>query len=172
MSRFKTSFLTLTFVALLEGFLSQCCFASCANSDSPSATGCAVLGTDWLFFGWDPALFFCLLAVGMVTCDAWGCGRVVVHQYAPNDPREISLMRPELQPCLRAYLRRPRQRSSGRFCRLSSEAIPPCFWSPCPFSPHYLSTFHTGFFKSTSLHTTRRNPARAFESFDKSFSIK
>lgn len=63
---FKTSFLTLTLVAFLDGF-SQCCFASCANSESPSATGAAALGGGWLFCDCDVALFFCLLAVGIAT---------------------------------------------------------------------------------------------------------
>lgn len=61
MSRFKTSFLTLTLAVFLEGF-SQCCLASCANSDSPSAVAEAV----WLVRDWEAALFFCLLAVGIV----------------------------------------------------------------------------------------------------------
>lgn len=82
-SRFKTSFFTLTLAVFLEGF-SQCCFANCANSDSPSETKDVVAGAVWLFRDWETALFFCLLAVGIVDwwCEGsssprrWSTGRV------------------------------------------------------------------------------------------------
>lgn len=67
-SRFNTSFLTFTFVALLVGF-SQCCFATRANSDPSSATVSTTFGaaTCELF----AVLFFCLFAGGIMA----GIGR-------------------------------------------------------------------------------------------------
>lgn len=81
MSCFNTSFLTLTLVAFLD-VLSQCCFASCANSDSPSVTGTATAAVagGWLLGGCDEALFFCLLAVGMVAGALCGRRRVAVSR--------------------------------------------------------------------------------------------
>lgn len=67
-SRFKTSFFTLTLAAFLEGF-SQCCFANCANSVSPSGTNGVVVGAGLAFRDWEAELFFCLLAVGILVGD-------------------------------------------------------------------------------------------------------
>lgn len=86
MSSFNTSFLTLTLAAFFDVF-NQCCFASCANSDSPSATGPDDIAGVWVFGGCDEALFFCLFAVGMVTGDVLGMREVIVASYPDALPK-------------------------------------------------------------------------------------